>query len=241
METEKTIVANDFHGQFRDKKTCKLWFSFIKREKPDRVVINGDLVDFYSISRFDKDPARKEDLQDELNDNYNFLWELRQIFDGIIIVIEGNHEARLRKYLRSNAPAIATLDALKIEALLGLKELDISYIEDGIWLGDLFVYHGSLIRSKAGYTAHAELLKNGCSGISGHSHRDGKAPVRNRKGQLCWWENGCMCDLNPEYVKGVANWTQGWSVVTTVGKRPDVEFVAVLGHKYTYRGKIYTK
>ncbi len=236
----KSIIANDFHGQFRDKATCKLLFQFIKREKPDKIILNGDIVDFYSISRFDKDPARKEDLQDELNDCYNLLVDIRDSApDAEIDFEEGNHELRLRKYLRSKAAAIASLDALKIETLLGLEELEIKYNRDGQWLGDLFVYHGSLIRSKAGYTAHAELLKNGCSGISGHSHRDAKAPVRHRGGQLCWWENFCMCDLNPEYVKGIANWTQGWSVVTIIGKRPDVEPVAVIGGRYTYRGKEY--
>ena len=73
----RTVIANDFHGQFRDKKTCGMLFNFIKREKPDRIILNGDIVDFYSISRFDKDPSRKEDLQDELNDGYNLLWEIR--------------------------------------------------------------------------------------------------------------------------------------------------------------------
>ena len=237
---ERTVIANDFHGPFRDRLACRLLFGFIAREKPDKIILDGDVVDFYSISKFLKDPGRKDDLQDELNDCYNFLFDLRELVgDTPIIYIEGNHEARLVKYLRSKAPALATLDALKIEKLLGFEELNITYEEDGVWLGDLFVYHGSLVRTKAGYTAHAELLKNGCSGISGHTHRDGKAPVRHRGGQLCWWENFCMCDLSPEYVKGIANWTQGWSMVTTIGKRPDVEPVAVMGGRYTYRGKEY--
>ena len=240
MDTTKTIICNDFHGQFCDKLACNLLFSFIKREKPNKVIINGDLVDFYSISRFDKDPGRKELLQDEIDECFNLMVDIRNSApDAEIILIEGNHEARLRKYLRSKAPALATLKVLQIESLLDLAKLDITYEEDGVWLGDLFVYHGSLVRSKAGYTAHAELLKNGCSGISGHTHRDGKAPVRHRGGQLCWWENFCLCDLNPEYVKGIANWTQGWSVVTTKNTRPCVEQIAVMGGRYTYRGKEY--
>ncbi len=241
MQTKRSVVANDFHGQFRDKKVCKMFMNFLRREQPDTLVLNGDIVDFYSISKFDKDPARKTDLQDELNDSYNFLYDLREALPNAgIMYIEGNHEARLRKYLRSKAPALATLDALKIETLLGFKDFGIEYEEDGIWLGDLFVYHGSIIRTEAGDTAKAERRKNGCSGISGHSHRDGKSPVRYRGGQLCWWENFCLCQLDAEYIKGIANWTQGWSVVTTIGKRPNVEPVAVLGGRYTYRGKEYT-
>lgn len=237
----RTVIANDFHGQFRDKKTCSMFFNFLKREKPDRIILNGDIVDFYSISRFDKDPSRKEDLQDELNDGYNLLFDICGCCDAKVDYTQGNHEKRLEKYLRSNAAALATLDALKIESLLGFEELGITYHRDGVWVGDLFVYHGSLVMQEAGYTAKAERLKNGCSGISGHTHRDGKSPRRHRGGQLCWWENFCMCGLEPEYVEGVANWTQGWSMVTTVGKRPDVEPIAVLGGRYLYRGKEYTK
>jgi len=241
MKTEKTVIANDFHGDFRDRKTCNLLFNFIKREKPDRIILNGDLVDFYSISRFAKDPGRKELLQDELNDCFNFLSEFREITNAEIVLIEGNHEARLIKYLRSNAPALATLDALAIESLLGLDELDIRYEPKGMWLGDLWVYHGSLVRTDSGLSARAELMKNGCSGLSGHTHRDSKVPSRKRGGQLCWWENYCMCDLNPDYVDGIANWSQGWSMVTIAGKRPCVEQVGVMGGKYIYRGIEYCK
>jgi len=238
----KYLIANDFHGIFRDKKTCKMLFNFIKREKPDSIILNGDIVDFYSISKFDKDPSRKEDLQYELDDTYNLLVDIRNAApQAAVRYTEGNHEARLTKYLWSKARALASLRSLEIEKLLGLKELNISYHKGGIWVGDLFVYHGSLIRTKSALTAHAEMAKNGCSGISGHSHRDGKAAVRQRGGQLVWFENFCMCGLNPEYIEGIANWTQGWSVVTLQGKRPTVEQIPVLGGKYTYRGKEYTK
>ena len=236
----RTVVSNDFHGQFRDKTACKLFFGFLEREKPDQLILNGDIVDFYSISRFDKDPARKEDLQDELNNVYNFLVDIRNTLpEATVVYTEGNHEARLRKYLRSKAPALATLDALQIESLLGLESLGIRYEEDGVWVGDLYVYHGSIIRSKSGFTAHAEMDKNGCSGMSGHSHRDAKAGSRKRGGQLVWFENFCMCQLDAEYIVGIANWTQGWSVVTTCKKRPTVEQVAVLGGRYNYRGIEY--
>ena len=242
IAVECSVVANDFHGQFRDKKVFSMFLNFIKREKPDRVVLAGDVTDFYSISRFDKDPARKESLQEELDDCYNVLVDIRNAApDARIDFIEGNHEARLKKYLWSTAKALATLRSLEIESLLELKKLGIKYETDGIWLGDLFVYHGTIVRPKASYSAHAELLKNGCSGMSGHTHRDGKAAVRHRGGQLCWWENFCMCQLDAEYIRGIANWTQGWSLVTVTGKRPDVEQIAVMGGRYNYRGKVYTK
>ena len=82
-------IANDFHGQYRDKKTCQLFFDFLRREKPDRVILAGDIGDFYTISKFDKDPARKETLQDELNEVYNeILWPIRDILPSAEIAYE---------------------------------------------------------------------------------------------------------------------------------------------------------
>ena len=235
----RVLVVNDFHGQFRDKKTCKMLFNFIKREKPDKIILNGDVVDFYSISRFDKDAFRQWHLQEEIDNVITLLNQLRKRTDVPMIYIEGNHEERLRKYLRSNARPLATLKALRIESLLKLKELRIKYETDGIWLGDLFVYHGSLVRKDAGATAKAEREKNGCSGMSGHTHRDGTSPIRTRGGQLCWWENFCMCDLNPDYVDGIANWTQGFSVITQTGGREYVEQIPIINGEMIYGGKLW--
>ncbi len=238
----KTVIANDFHGQYRDLKICKMFINFLRREQPDKIILNGDMTDFYSISRFDKDPARKLDLQDELDDVYNLLLSIRNAAPHAhIVYTEGNHEARLRKYLWSTAKALATLRSLKIEELLGLKELDITYEVDGVWLGKLFVYHGSLVRSKSGYTAHGELFKNGCSGVSGHTHRRGEASSKKRGGELVWYENSCMCRLDAEYIKGVADWSQGWGVVLSTRNRFHFEQVRVVNGKYYYLGKLYQR
>lgn len=225
---------------FRDYKVCKMLTNFIRRIKPDQLVLAGDVTDFYTISKFLKDPSRKENLQDELNDCYNVLFDFRELDENMEIdYLQGNHEKRLETYLRSNARALAELDALKIESLLDFEGLNIHYHRDGIWLGDLFVYHGSLVRKDSGATAKAERIKNGCSGMSGHTHRDGKSAIRTRGGHLCWWENACLCSLNPEYVAGVADWVHGWSLVTVTNRRPLVEQIAVINGKYTFRGETY--
>ena len=236
------VVANDFHGIFRDKKTCKLLFDFIKRQKPDEIILAGDVIDFYSISKFLKDPRRKWDVQKEVDDAYTILVDLKRSAPRAKIhYIEGNHETRLQKFLWGKSPALTTIRNLQFEKLMELDKLKVKYhtAKKGYQFGDLFIYHGSLVRAKGGYTARGELEKNGCSGMSGHSHRDGKAPSRKRGGQLCWWENFCLCDLDAEYIDGIADWSQGWSKVTLVGKRPHVEPIFVANHSYIYGGKIW--
>jgi len=235
----KSVVAQDFHAPFHDKRLVELLLGFLEREKPDRVYLPGDICDCYHISRFSKDPDRGDNFQDELDICHDLLVDIINYSGAEVYYIAGNHEKRLQKYLWAQAPALSSLRALKLPKLLGLHELGVKYNEDGYMLGDLFVTHGSVIRQHSAYTARAEIEKNGCSGISGHTHRDGKHTVRKRGGNLAWWENFCMCDLSPEYVEGIANWSQGWSVVTTVGKRPYVEQVCVVNYEYIYGGKLY--
>ena len=232
------IIANDAHVPFHDKKTFSLFLDFLKMKKPDRVYLNGDWGDCYAISRFDKDPERvlKYSLKNEATEVHNTLVDIRNAagWECKIVYIKGNHEARLKKYLWKHPEMF---NFTSIQELFELKELDISYEKDCCKSGKFMIYHGTIVRQDAGYTAKAEHLKNGGSGISGHTHRDGKYTKRNRAGHFVWYENFCLCDLDAEYIDGVANWTQGWSVLHTVGSRQYVEQIPVINHKYIYGGK----
>lgn len=237
----KVVIINDTHIPFEDKTACLAVIEFVakRRNKIDTVIFNGDMCDFYQISRFNKDPERKCQLQYNLDETSVFLNKFRQLLPKAQLhYIEGNHEERLRKYLWSRAEELASLRSLKLTYLLNLDSLNIAYHKEGVQLGDLYIYHGSIIRKHAGYTARAEFEKSGCTGISGHSHRDGKYTIRTRAGQFAWWENYCLCDLQPEYIVGVANWSHGFSYITIINNRPYVEQIAIIDGKYIYNGKV---
>lgn len=239
--SKRTVIANDLHIPYEDKPAVNLLLGFIEEMNPCRIILNGDIADFYSISRFDKNPNRVFNLQGELNSVCDFFDKLKDVSPkSEILYIQGNHEDRLRKYLWSKGSELASLDCLDLTKLLRFNEFKIQYIEDGYWLGKLYVTHGSLIRKDAGATAKAEFVKNGCSGISGHSHRDAKFTVRNQGGHFAWWESYCLCDLNPEYIDGIANWTHGFAMVTLVDDRIFVEQIPIIHGRYIYGGKIYS-
>ena len=241
MKHELAFAWNDHHIPFQDKKAVTAGISFIKRVQPKYIFFLGDLVDFYSLSKYDKDPKRlaSDTIRKEVKEARALLKRAQEASPKAqVYLFEGNHEDRLRRYLWRKAAALTYLD-ITVEKLLGLKELRVKYITDGLQFGDLFLYHGSIVRQDASYTAKAELLKNGCTGMSGHTHRDGKFTVVHRRGNLAWWENYCMCDLNPEYVQGVANWTHGWSVIHKFGNSIRVEQVPVINGSYAYGGKLY--
>ncbi len=237
-----TVVANDFHFTFHDKGAVGLFLRFVLDNPPDQIIINGDLHDFYKLSKFDKDPNRIESLQKEIDVVTGFLDNLCICASGAkIFFIEGNHEHRLRKYMWRKAEALASLKCLELPELLKLNELRIKHIPygEGVTVGKIFVYHGTIVRQDSSYTAKAEFLKNGCSGMSGHTHRDGKYVKRNRAGQFAWWENFCMCKLDPEYVDGIANWSQGFSLIHSVGSKQYVEQIHINKGSYVYGGQIH--
>lgn len=241
MKTQTTVAINDLHGDFYDPIAFGLVIDFIKREKPDNVVLVGDIVDFYKVSRFDKNPNRIDSLQNELDFVHDKLLKpIRQaVPEAKIHYVEGNHELRLRKYLWRKAAELASLRVLNIKDLLGLKELDITYHEKFHKIGDLYFFHGDVIRKHSGYTARAMYEKHGITLLHGHSHRDGKYTVRTRKGQFAVWENYCLCVLNPEYVD-FPNWSQGFAYITHIGNRPFCEQIPIISGSYIFGSQIYS-
>ena len=208
MKNRDVVLSiNDLHIPFHDEDAIKVAFKFAKYIDPKIVVIH-EWFDWYQISKFDRDPARLNDLQRDLNTTGSYLKELRKLLPEIrIVMVKGNHDDRLEKYKRTHAVEFHCLDALKIENLFGLGEYNIEYRDDFTFQGVL-CKHGDIVRQHSAYTAKGELAREGVSGMSGHTHRLGQHFETNRGGKYVWMETGCLCNIL-EYIKGMANWQQG--------------------------------
>ena len=236
---ERSLFISDVHIPFEDVSAVKIIYNFVGWFKPNYLFLLGDICDFYAISKFDKDPQRANKLQEELTKTSKFLGKLRNLTDAKIIYFEGNHEARLTKYLWQH-PEIAGLNAVKIENLLGLTEANIEYVTtlEEFDYHSFQIEHGDIIRKHSGYTARGQIEKRGVSGISGHTHRLGTHYLTNMGGDFIWLENGCLCNRNPEYVKR-PNWQNGFSVgwFKLKDNRFAIEQVCITGDKAVYAGK----
>lgn len=203
------IVLSDIHFPYEDRNALNAIYMFLQRNPVDIIVLNGDIIDMYDVSTFDKSPARINSLQKELNKAYKFFQKLRVLCPKAeIYFIRGNHEYRLERYLYKH-PELYSLEALKLPNLLKLNDFDIKYREKFLQLGNLKITHGSIVRKFSSYTAHAELDKNDCSGISGHTHRGGVCYKQTPSRYLVWYEGFCLCDIHPEYVDN-PDWQQGF-------------------------------
>jgi len=209
MKNRDVVMSlNDLHIPFQDDTAIKVAFKFAKYIDP-KIVVLHEWLDFYSISKFDKDPERINDLQKDINEMRKYLNALSKMLPKArMIMVKGNHDARLEKFKRSKAPELHCLDVLKIQNLFGLADYNIEYRDDFTFQGVL-CKHGSIIRKYSAYTAKGELVDEGVSGMSGHTHRLGMHFETNRGGKYVWLETGCLCDMNPEYIDGIPNWQQG--------------------------------
>jgi len=235
------VVLSDVHVPFQDKSVCRMALAFIREHRPATVHLLGDIGDFYSVSRFDKDPSRKEDLQQDLDATRDFLAEVREAAPRArVIYSEGNHEFRLRRYLRSEAKALAMLRDLRIEKLLGFDELRIRFQphDRPYRVGSLLFTHGQLARKWSGASARGHFERFGTCCIHGHTHRLGAFYHRDIGDTYVAHENGCLCNLNPDYVTA-PDWQSGWSVVWSQRDYFHVEQIAVVKGRFNYHGKMY--
>lgn len=205
----KFVVLSDIHFPYNDDKALKAVYNFLSNTHVDTIILNGDILDFYDVSSFDKDPSRINSLQKEIDMAQKFFKKLRSLAPKArIIFVKGNHEDRIERYLRKH-PELYSLDALKLPNLLNLDNYVIEYKDKGFKLGGLKIIHGDIVRKFSGYTARGELEKHDSSGICGHVHRLSCYYYRTPERYLAWYESGCLCDLNPEYINE-PNWQQGF-------------------------------
>ena len=141
-ENERAIVLCDVHIPFQDELCVQAIIEYALQNKIDTFVLNGDIIDFYKISRFIKNPTKKS-VSNEIEETKKFLTELRYNFpEARIIFKQGNHELRMEHYIMSNASEIYDLISDLLPIKLNFKELKIEYIMEPFSVGKLWVLHG---------------------------------------------------------------------------------------------------
>ena len=115
----KTCVFNDVHIPYQDDVSLQLVFDCIVNEQPNYLILNGDILDFYGCSRFDKRPDRNVILQAEINTFYQLFSYLRKYIPNTEIHYNlGNHENRMITIMLQQ-PGLWDLDVLSF--LMNLK------------------------------------------------------------------------------------------------------------------------
>lgn len=217
------LVLGDCHIPFHDKPTLELAVAEAERRNVKGVLLNGDILDYHQLSRFDKTPDDPRYVV-EVQAGRQFFAYLRYKFPKAKLVYkEGNHEERLIKYITRNAEALFGLDVLKPQHFLHLDRHGIEYVTDKevVHLGKLHVIHGHeyLPGIQAPVNpARGLFLRAKGNAMCNHFHQTSEhhEPTISGKPQGCW-SLGCCCQLNPLYMK-LNKWNLGFAFVE-VGKQ----------------------
>ena len=204
------VIGSDIHIPFHDPKAVKAFGEYCKELQPAAIILNGDVLDFYKLSRFVKGEGRNP--YEEITCCQELLKELKNSCpNSLIYYVIGNHETRLETYVLNNAPHLASL-VEDVFSIIKTKDIGVKGCAE-VLINDSFVCtHGKLLGSKAGLSAIKEIEKHYMSGASGHTHRLAKFLTRKARRKFVWLETGCLCDLNPEYVQD-PDWQQGFAVI----------------------------
>ena len=208
-----TFVLSDHHCPVHDKHLHALTVELLRREKPEVIVVAGDLIDWAGVSRHRKS-GTEAGLNESLQGAYDVLRDYRMACNARIVFLDGNHEQRLFNALESKGLVnVANLrrpeddvSLLSTRHLLRLDELGVEQVfpPEGCGYehaefripGGPAVRHGWIASPGSGSSALKTLDKLRRSVIIGHTHRQSLVHhthwIDGVQQQLTAVEAGCM-------------------------------------------------
>jgi len=253
-EEEKVIVTGDWHIPFIDNKAYNVTKAFCKKYKPDIVVINGDLLDFYRISKFDKNPARKEDVSDNIHLAKEYLKDFKDSLPNKteLYLLDGNHDVRLEQFLWKTPELYSLLsEYVSLNNLLELDKQKIKYLkaDADYWkstnchleIADTIIMHGDsrINGAKGGINAAINTAKKiRKNTIINHTHNLNLKYESNGYNTIFGGNAGCLCMKN-----GMADWQQGiltFEVINDKSENPQIHRIidgVLYGNSTTYKSK----
>lgn len=229
VKEERAVIWNDLHGPWFDKEAIE---RALVESDSDTLILNGDVADFYWVSRFHKDPKMAVRFEIELQKIRDFLFWVRDKFDNVYYKL-ANHEDRLPFFLANNAKELANLPELQTENLLNFEALNIKVVgtHQHIEFDDLDIIHGHELKIMGGVNLGLSYAKawQGYKGrmgvkiLAAHHHRFNQGVINNSDGSKAYgWVNGCLCQRAVGY-SPKNNWQHGITHVTKSSKGVIVE------------------
>jgi len=214
----RILVLSGIHVPYHDTNAVETAIEYGKQIKPTVILLNGDIGDFYAISRFQKDP-RKRDLASEVYMARNFLYTLRRLFPTQAIYFKaGNHDIRWDHYLINNASDLVGIEEFSLQSILHLDKLNITFIPDKqlVRMGRLVALHGHEFGSSMFSPvniARGLYLRAKDNAICGHHHQTSEHTEPNINGRVTTcWSVACLCELHPDYMP-INKFTHGFAHV----------------------------
>lgn len=239
-------ILSDIHTPYQNNNSLKVALNYLKETEIDSLLINGDFLDFYTLSRFFKRPGKFLPKQ-ELAMAAKIMLKINDMFsDQKKFFKLGNHDERWDHYFWSAAPLLYDLEHLSLESALAielsklyfgvknksswkisLKDFGWEIISDKrpVIFNGLSIFHGHELPKGIANpvnSARGAFLKTHITMLCGHHHQTSVHTEYNAyKDEIVCWSTGCLCGLYPEWAR-VNKWNHGFARVTSKNRGFDV-------------------
>lgn len=224
VDFETAGILSDIHLNFHDSQALEVALEHLEYQAPDTIILLGDVVDFYAISFFQRDPELRN-LVNEVKSLRQFLQHLRGRFPKArIIYKDGNHEERLQRYVWERIPEISALmthDGVRVfsmEFIANSSSVGVELVGDKrpILLGEhLHLLHGHEFRkpmTNPVNPARGLFLRTGCNAMCGDLHQTSQHTESGLAKTVSTYSIGCLCELHPAYMP-LNKWNHGFATV----------------------------
>lgn len=250
-----TLVVPDVQFPDCDMLMLRKIIKIAEEIQPDAILQIGDGIDFPQVSQWSKGNAGEfaETLQKDIDGYVSSVLEpLRQAAPKAAITwLEGNHDLRIKDFVRKYAAPLGVLRALEMESLFGLQDLSIDYVRGPHRIAtNTYAVHG---HEAGGYCASPSAwdLKftkrygSDKNFLFGHTHQpflitrafgyDGRVSPR-----FTMNVGSIMDPVKATYVKdGAVNWQMSFALLRDDGKRVYPELITAVDRGFYFEGVKY--
>jgi len=231
-------ILSDIHVPYHNIPALTAAIEYLKKQKIDGLLLNGDTIDCHRLSRFTKDP-KKRNFKLEL-DTFKALFDVfeKQLKCKIYFKL-GNHEIRYQHFLYEKASELAGIEEFEFENIIKARARGIEAIGDKtvMKLNGLNGIHGHEYIggiSAPVNVARGLYLRGKVSAFQGHNHATSEHSETDMNGKITTtWSIGCLSELHPDYMP-LNKWNHGFAMVDLSDNGEDYEFQ----NKRIYKGKV---
>jgi predicted phosphodiesterase len=196
-------IIGDVHIPYHSIEAVNAAIAWIKEHHCNTIILNGDIIDHYQLSYFERDPRRRS-IKEEIENVYQFFDALRNEFpDYRIYYKKANHEYRWDKFMKLKAYELFGIPEFDFNNILKFKFFNIEPIEykRRIKVSHCYILHGDEYRGFGADLVNPArwlYLRTKTNAICGHFHRTSEHSEPNLNDELvAAWSVGCLCNLNP--------------------------------------------
>lgn len=255
MKAKTTLIIPDVQYPYHDSLALAKLIKVAKDAQPDKIVQIGDGIEFPTVSRWAKDTALEYEatLQDHIDGfREDVLVPLREAAPAADLVwLEGNHDLRVKDFIKKYAAPLGPLRALDMPNLFDLNEIDWRYERGPLRIAtNVLAIHG---HESGGYCASASAWDvkfarrygSEHSVIFGHTHQPflisgARGFAGNVKPRFTMNVGSIMNPNDATYVRdGAVNWTMSFGWLEDNGKEVWPELILMNRRQFYFKGEKY--